>query len=151
MHFRNLKFKCRLAGFQPFQQATILTYLSTTMLYEKKKNPNLTRNHGHMKRLYFSASVNSGSLSNYWRRCIISHKVTQAALLSLEDQRDGSNHAVCSVPRIWWLLSLGPTTSYPSSLNWCRMTLSSEQVHLFLQRWRTLAGKFWAALSGKRK
>lgn len=104
----------------------------------KKNTPN-QESQSHEKtvfqcKLFKLMLLNSGSLSNCWSRYIMSDKVTQTALLSLEDQRDGLNHAVCSVPRIWCLLSLGPNKSYPSSLSWCRITLSSEQVHWFLQR-----------------
>lgn len=114
-----------------------------------------TRSHSHMKRLFqcklFKLMLlNSGLPSNCWSRYIMLGKITQAPLLSLADPTGGSNSAACSVPRRWCLVSLGHTTSHSSSLYWCRMTVSRmgeacastewmlEQVHLFLQRWRTL-------------
>lgn len=140
--------------FSAFSTGCYFDIFFTTMLYEKKTPNQESRSHENTVfqcKLFKLMLLNSGSLSNCWSRYIMSDKVTETALLSLEDQRDGLSQATCSVPRIWWLLSPGPNTSYPSRLRWCRMTLSSEQLQLFLQRWRTLAEKFWAALPGKGK
>lgn len=102
----------------------------------------------------------SGSPSDDWSRYTRADKITQASLLSLADPKGVLNCAACSVTREWCLLSLGHKTSHPSSLNWCRKTVSRfgplvivlcECLSRFLQRWRTLAGGVWAAPSAKRK
>lgn len=97
-------------------------------------------------KLFKLTLLNSGLPPNYWSRYIMLDKITQAPLLSLADPKGGSKSAACSVPRRWCLLSLGHTTRHPSSLNWCRMTVSRmgeacvitewvlEQVCLFLQK-----------------
>lgn len=114
-------------------------------------------------KLFKLTLMNGGLPSNCWSRYTVLDKITQAPLLSLADPKGGSNRAACSIPKRWCLLSLGHTTGHPSSLNWCRMTVSRmgeacastewvlEQVHLFLQRWRSLAGGVQAAPSAKIK